>query len=52
LLLVTALTERGLWAAIRDWLDETGYYDFFAAAQDIREAPPQFAAILAESAAD
>lgn len=44
--LVTALTERGLWAAIRDWLDETGYYDLFAAAQDIREDHPQFAAAL------
>ena len=45
--LVTALTERGLWAAIRDWLEETGYYDLFAAAQDIREDHPQFAAALA-----
>ena len=44
--LVTALTERGLWAAIRDWLDETGYYDLFAAAQDISEDHPQFAAAL------
>ena len=44
--LVTALTERGLWAAIRDWLEETGYYDLFAAAQDIREDHPQFAAAL------
>ena len=45
--LVTALTERNLWPAIRDWLDETGYYDLFAAAQDIREDHPQFAAALA-----
>ena len=45
--LVTALTERGLWPAIRDWLDETGYYDLFAAAQDFREDHPQFAAALA-----
>ena len=45
--LVTALTERGLWPAIRDWLEETGYYDLFAAAQDIREDHPQFAAALA-----
>ena len=45
--LVTALTERGLWAAIRDWLDETGYYDLFVAAQDFREDHPQFAAALA-----
>jgi hypothetical protein len=45
--LVTALTERGLWAAIRDWLDKTGYYDLFAAAQDIREDHPQFATALA-----
>ena len=44
--LVTALTERGLWPAIRDWLEETGYYDLFAAAQDIREDHPQFAAAL------
>ena len=47
--LVTALTERGLWAAIRDWLEETGYYDLFAAAQDIREDHPQFAAVLSAS---
>ena len=45
--LVTALTERNLWSAIRDWLEETGYYDLFAAAQDIREDHPQFAAALA-----
>ena len=45
--LVTALTERNLWPAIRDWLEETGYYDLFAAAQDIREDHPQFAAALA-----
>ena len=44
--LVTALTERGLWPVIRDWLYETGYYDLFAAAQDIREDHPQFAAAL------
>ena len=44
---VTALTERNLWPAIRDWLEETGYYDLFAAAQDIREDHPQFAAALA-----
>ena len=36
-----------LWPAIRDWLEETGYYDLFAAAQDIREDHPQFAAALA-----
>ena len=44
--LVTALTERGLWAAIRDWLDASGYYDLFVAAQDFREDHPQFAAAL------
>ena len=29
--LVTALTERDLWPAVRDWLDATGYYDLFVA---------------------
>ena len=44
--LVTALTERNLWPAVRDWLDATGYYDLFVAAQDFREDHPQFAAAL------
>ena len=29
--LVTALTERDLWPAVKDWLEESGYYDLFVA---------------------
>ena len=47
--LVTILTERGIWPAVRDWLDETGWGDFFIAAQTIREDHPAFKAALAES---
>ena len=36
-----------LWPAVRDWLDASGYYDLFVAAQDFREDHPQFAAALA-----
>ena len=45
--LINALTERGIWQACRDWLDASGYYDLFLAAQDFREDHPQFAAALA-----
>ena len=38
--------SRNLWPAVRDWLDATGYYDLFVAAQDFREDHPQFAAAL------
>ena len=44
--LVVALAERGKWAAIRDWLDETEYGDLFDAAQDFREDHPAFIAAL------
>ena len=47
--LVTILTERGIWPAVRDWLDETGWGDFLIAAQNIREDHPAFKAALAES---
>ena len=43
---VIALTNRGKWAAIRDWLDETEYGDLFDAAQDFREDYPAFVAAL------
>ena len=39
--------SRNLWSAVRDWLDASGYYDIFVAAQDFREDHPQFAAALA-----
>ena len=39
--------SRNLWPAVRDWLDASGYYDLFVAAQDFREGHPQFAAALA-----
>ena len=45
--LINALMSRSLWPAVRDWLDATGYYDLFVAAQDFREDHPQFAAALA-----
>ena len=45
--LINALMSRNLWPAVRDWLDATGYYDLFVAAQDFREDHPQFAAALA-----
>ena len=45
--LSNALMTRNLWPAVRDWLDATGYYDLFVAAQDFREDHPQFAAALA-----
>ena len=45
--LVTALTERNLWPAVKDWLEETGYGDFFIAAQNIREDHPAFKLALA-----
>lgn len=45
--LINALTMRNLWSAVRDWLDASGYYDIFLAAQDFREDHPQFAAALA-----
>ena len=45
--LINALMSRNLWSAVRDWLDASGYYDIFLAAQDIREDHPQFAADLA-----
>ena len=38
--------SRNLWSAVRDWLDASGYYDIFVAAQDFREDHPQFAAAL------
>ena len=44
--LVIALTHRGKWAALRDWLNETGYGDLFDAAQDFREDHPDFIAAL------
>ena len=45
--LINALMSRDLWPAVRDWLDASGYYDLFVAAQDFREDHPQFAAALA-----
>ena len=45
--LINALMSRNLWSAVRDWLDTSGYYDIFVAAQDFREDHPQFAAALA-----
>lgn len=33
--LVIALTHRGKWAALHDWLNETGYGDLFDAAQNL-----------------
>ena len=44
--IVIALAERGKWAAIRDWLNETEYGDLFDAAQDFREDHPAFIAAL------
>ena len=44
--IVIALTQRGKWAAIRDWLNETEYGDLFDAAQDFREDHPDFIAAL------
>ena len=44
--LINALMTRNLWPAVRDWLDASGYYDIFLAAQDFREDHPQFAAGL------
>ena len=44
--LINALVSRDLWPAVRDWLDATGYYDLFVAAQDFREDHPQFVAAL------
>ena len=44
--LINALVSRDLWPAVRDWLDASGYYDLFVAAQDFREDHPQFAAAL------
>ena len=44
--LVIALTHRDKWAALRDWLNETGYGDLFDAAQDFREDHPDFIAAL------
>ena len=45
--LINALMTRNLWPAVRDWLDTSGYYDIFLAAQDFREDHPQFATALA-----
>ena len=45
--LINALMSRNLWSAVRDWLDASGYYDIFLAAQDFREDHPQFSAALA-----
>ena len=45
--LINALMSRNLWPAVRDWLDATGYYNLFVAAQDFREDHPQVAAALA-----
>lgn len=44
--LVIMLTNRGKWAALRDWLDETEYGDLFDAAQDFREDHPAFIAVF------
>ena len=44
--LINALMSRNLWSAVRDWLDTSGYYNIFVAAQDFREDHPQFAAAL------
>ena len=49
--LINALMSRNLWPAVRDWLDASGYYDLFVAAQDFREDHPQFAAALAAARA-
>lgn len=35
--LVIALTHRGKWAALRDWLNETGYGDLFDHPESCRE---------------
>lgn len=40
--IVAALTQRGSWLAVRDWLTETGYYDLFLAAQNFSEGYPAF----------
>ena len=44
--LINALVSRDLWPAVRDWLDASGYYDLFVAAQDFREDHPYFIAAL------
>jgi len=44
--LINALMSSNLWPAVRDWLDATGYYDLFVAAQDFREDHPHFAPTL------
>ena len=44
--LVVALTNRGKWAAIRDWLNETEYGDLFDAATEFREDNADFIAAL------
>ena len=44
--LINVLMSRNLWPAVRDWLDTSGYYDIFLAAQDFREDHPQFTAGL------
>ena len=44
--IVIALTKRGKWAALRDWLDESDFGDLFDAAQDFREDHPAFVAAL------
>ena len=44
--LINAFVSRNLRSAVRDWLDTSGYYDIFVAAQDFREDHPQFAAAL------
>ena len=45
--LVAALTAAGHWAAVKDWLVESDYYDLFIAAQCFREDYPAFAEGLA-----
>ena len=40
--IVTALMNAGIWAQVKQWLEASGYYDLYLAAQDFREDDPYF----------
>lgn len=45
---VAALMEAGVWDTVKEWINDSGMYDLFAAAQDFADDNPYFTAALTE----
>lgn len=39
---VAALMSAGIWPQVKQWIEASGYYDLYLAAQDFREDDPYF----------